>query len=70
MKYIFRGRVILDYNEDIHDLTAPVDPDTGLPQMNMCKLVPEDFALLRGFMDRIYMFERGMNKNLDDIVVD
>lgn len=69
MKYFFRGRVILEYKEDIHDLIAPVDPATNIPQLNLCQLVPDDYQLLNAFISRAGKHMRGEETTLDDIEV-
>jgi len=69
MKYIFRGRVVLDYNEATHNLTAPMADDINRPQLDMCKLIPEDYALLQEFLQRIQHHIAGINTTLEDIEV-
>jgi len=70
MKYIFRGRVVLNYDPDTKELTTPVDPDTGIPEMNMCKFIPADYTLLCYFMDQARYDVLGLTTNLADIEVD
>jgi len=72
MKYVFRGRTVLDYNPDTKELTAPVDPDTGIPQMNMCKFITEDYGLLQDFFQQVAYHTQGFchDEDLNDTVVD
>lgn len=69
MKYYFRGRVILDYNEDTKELTAPVDKATMIPNLNMCKLVTDDYLLLNLFIGRAGKHMRNEETTLEDIEV-
>ncbi len=72
MKYIFRGLVVFDYDPDTKELTVPVDPDTGIPNLNMCKFILEDYGLLQDFLQQIKYHVEGFcyNEDLEDIEVD
>lgn len=73
MKYIFRGRVVLDYDPETKELTAPVDPDTGIPEMNMCKFVLEDYDLMVDFLKAAQYHKADLCPDghvLEDIEVD
>ncbi len=69
MKYYFRGMVILDYDEETKDLTVPVDKDTGIPNLNMCNFIPEDFQLLKNFFTAITIHQVHPNMEFEDIEV-
>ncbi len=69
MKYYFRGMVILNYDEGTKELTAPVDEGTGIPNMNMCAFIQEDFQLLQNFFTLINTHQTNPNMELTDIEV-
>jgi len=68
MQYIFRGLVILNYNEEFKDLTLPMHEDyDGLPNFNMCKFITEDYKYLADFFDTIHRHQLGEDVVLEDV---
>lgn len=67
MKYIFRGNVVFDYNEDNNNLIAI---DDGIVTINHCKLIDEDFILMEQFFKNINDYKKDNTIELKDIVVD
>lgn len=69
MKYYFRGMVILDYDEETKEITAPVDEDTGRPNIDACKFIQEDFQLLQNFFTAVNIHQVHPNMEFEDIEV-
>lgn len=68
MKYIFRGNVVFDYNEERDDLTTEVI-DGDIPAINFCNYIGADFENFERFFKEINEFRNGTRKVLKDIIV-
>ena len=71
MKYIFRGLVILHYNEETKQVEAPMHDDVqGLANFNHCKFIPEDYVYMADFFNVAYAHATDVpNVDLTDIEV-
>lgn len=67
MKYIFKGRTILIYNEDTGRVIPPLD-EVGKPDIANCNLILEDFELLEVFFIRCQR-HRAEGVVFEDIIV-
>ena len=72
MKYIFRGLVILDYNEETKQVEAPMYNDVPtLANFNHCKFIADDYVQLADFFNTAYAHATDVpNVDLTDIEVD
>jgi len=69
MKYIFRGNVVVEYDPDTKQVTAPLQ-DGNIANFDYCRFIPEDYKLLAEFFERAYKHATGEGTILDLIDVD
>ena len=72
MKYIFRGRVILEFDPVTKQVEAPVGKDIDIPNFNFCTFIQEDYINLAMYFDTIndFMNDKVKQEDLKDIEVD
>lgn len=68
MQYIFRGLVIIDYDEINKQITMP--KQDGMYNFDLAKFITEDYMLLAKFFENCYLHNKYDNVELTDIVVD
>lgn len=60
MKYIFRGLELFNYDENNKKLhVVYADDYVTHTNIDVCKLIPEDYMNFARFFNTIYMFENG-----------
>lgn len=70
MKYIFRGLLVLEYDENTGKLVTDLVAGTDMPVINFCNYIDEDFEIMENFFRDIKLFREGRITKLKDIVVD
>jgi len=49
MKYIFRGHIVFEYDQDRKEVFQHEIKGIGIPAFDFCRWIPEDYRLLAEF---------------------
>ena len=70
MKYVYRGMVIVDYDQERKEVTFPNDPEGGGAAIQHVRIIPDDAALLAEFFTRVHEhMVKDEGQALEDIIV-
>jgi len=69
MKYVYRGLVLFDYNEETGEMLTTNYEGTDIPNINMCRYDDECYELMEQFFKNINEHRKDNTFKLEDIVV-
>lgn len=70
MKYIFRGKVVFEYDPKAKfDKVVQHKINDALPAFDYCTMIDEDYKLLGDFFNTVYRHTQGEDVELLDINV-
>lgn len=67
MKYIFRGIIVFEYDEELKEVIQGKVHNL-IPAFDHCIFISKDYKLISEFFDKAYRHKEGEDVDLSDII--